>query len=139
MGEFIVAQKAIILFKKKALILQKSGVKWKVHKDKWEFVGGCLEFGENLSEGLAREIKEETGLTVCVDRLLFASTHLPIHSDEQKQFVFLYYLCRANTDNITLSDEHKDYLWATREQIKTMVDKSMLDDIISIINELEIE
>lgn len=134
MGEFIVAQKAIILYNNKILIMQKSGVKWKIHKNKWEFVGGCLEFGENLTEGLTREIKEETGLAVCVDRLLCASTHPPIHVEEQKQFVFLYYLCHANDDNVTLSDEHKDYLWATLEQVKTFVDKAMLGDVLQALD-----
>lgn len=63
MGEFIVAVKSLIIFNKKVLLIQKSGRVWKHNENKWEFVGGCLEFGESLSEGLGREVYEETRLT----------------------------------------------------------------------------
>lgn len=131
MGGFIVAVKSLIIFNKKALLLQKSGRIWKHNKNKWEFVGGCLEFGESLSEGLAREVYEETRLTVCVDRLLCASTHVPKSPTQKNQFVFLYYLSYADTDKVILSDEHKDFLWADRNQIIELVDKPILDDLIS--------
>lgn len=131
MGGFIVAVKTLIIYNKRVLLMQKSGRVWKYNKNKWEFVGGCLEFGESLSEGLAREIYEETGLTVSVDRLLCASTHVPKSPAQQKQFVFLYYLSYADTDTVILSDEHKDFLWADRKQIIELVDKPILDDLIS--------
>lgn len=37
----------------------------------WSLPGGRLEQGETLAEGLRREFREETGLTVTVDRLLY--------------------------------------------------------------------
>lgn len=141
MGGFIVAVKSLIIFNKKVLLMQKSGKVWKHNKNKWEFVGGCLEFGESLSEGLAREIYEETGLTVSVDRLLCASTHVPKSPAQQKQFVFLYYLSHTDTDKVILSDEHKDFLWADRKQVIELLDKPILDDLISntILEVLDIE
>ena len=141
MREFIVAVKSLIIINKKVLLLQKSGRVWKDNENKWEFVGGCLEFGESLSEGLTREVHEETGLTVCVDRLLCASTHVPASPVQQKQFVFLYYLGYADTDKVKLSEEHKDFLWADRKQIIELVDKPILDDITSnaILDMLDIE
>ena len=141
MREFIVAVKSLIIFNKKVLLLQKSGRVWKDNENKWEFVGGCLEFGESLSEGLIREVHEETKLTVCVDKLLCASTHVPSSPIQQKQFVFLYYLGYADTDKVKLSEEHKDFLWADRKQIIELVDKPILDDIISnaILDMLDIE
>lgn len=129
MSNFVIAQKSLILFDEKVLILQKSGFKWKENENKWDFAGGCLEFGENLPEGLAREIREETGLTVSISKLLFASTHIPV-SHGQKQFVFLYYLGYSNTDKVILSDEHKGYLWATRKQVLELVEGSLLNDLI---------
>ena len=140
-GEFIVGVKSLIVSNKKVLLLQKSGNIWKHSKNKWEFVGGCLEFRESLLEGLAREIYEETELTVHVDRLLCASTHIPTLPSQQKQFVFLYYLSYADTDKVKLSDEHKDFLWANRKQIIEMVDKPILDDLLSnaILDAIDIE
>ncbi len=40
-------------------------------KRAWSLPGGTLEFGETLEACVMREMKEETGLEVAVDRLLY--------------------------------------------------------------------
>ncbi|MCL2703480.1 MAG: NUDIX domain-containing protein [Defluviitaleaceae bacterium] len=138
MGEFIVAQKSLVIFDKKVLLLQKSGIIWKEYEGKWELPGGRLEFGESLPEGLAREIQEETGLSVYTDRLLCAAASVPAR---QKQFVFLFYLSHANTGTVTLSEEHKDFMWATRSQLLELADYSFLQgfSLHELLGDLEID
>lgn len=41
----------------------------------WEFPGGMIEEGENIPEGLAREITEETGVSVQVNELFCVSSN----------------------------------------------------------------
>ena len=43
----------------------------------WNLPGGRIEVPERITEGLRREVREETGLCVAVDRLLVVDTTSP--------------------------------------------------------------
>ena len=126
MGAIRVATKAVILYKKKALIVQRADNQYAGRH--WEFAGGGLEFGETLHDGLLREVKEETGLDVRVDKLLYVGEWMV---SPKTQIIALTYLCHADTDKVILSDEHKAFLWVTLEQMTETVDEAMLNDLIS--------
>ena len=127
MGEIRVVTKALIIYNKRALIIQRSNY-CGVGENEWEFAGGGLKFGEDLLDGLSREILEEVGLTVRIDKLLYAISRLV---NPQLQIVLLTYLCYADTDKVILSDEHKNFLWATRDQLEELLSEPMLDDLNS--------
>lgn len=125
MNEIWVATKALILYQGRALIIQRSDY-CGVGENEWEFAGGGLKFGEDLPDGLSREIKEEVGLTVRIDRLLYAVSRLV---NPHRQIVALTYLCYADADKVVLSDEHKNFLWATRKQLLELLTQPMLNDL----------
>lgn len=56
---------ACIKNKKGEILLQKRG-----DKNLWGFPGGAVELGESLEEAVIREIFEETGLKISVEKLL---------------------------------------------------------------------
>ena len=137
MGEIWVASKSLILFDRKTLIIQRSKYAGGGESE-WEIAGGGLKFGEDLIDGLRREIKEEVGLFVRVEKLLYAMTAMV---SPQRQIVGLTYLSYAENDKVTLSHEHINYLWATRKQLLEMLNKPMLDDFMknSVLDILEID
>jgi len=61
---------------------------------KWEFPGGKVDFGEHPADAIKREIKEELGVDISVDRLYDISNH--VYSDEkgQRHVILMFYLCR---------------------------------------------
>jgi 8-oxo-dGTP diphosphatase len=63
----------------------------------WSLPGGTLEVGETLDAGVAREIVEETGLTVDVGPIVEVFDRIFRDEDSRVRyhFVLIDYLCRA--------------------------------------------
>ena len=53
------SSKAIVIYRKKILLIQRDNIPGLKEADKWSLPGGGLEPGENHKEALIRELKEE--------------------------------------------------------------------------------
>lgn len=74
-NEIHVVVKGVIVSEAKMLIVKRSAED-EIGAGTWEFPGGKIEFEEAIEAALIREVSEETGLSVTVDRLLYATTFL---------------------------------------------------------------
>ena len=120
--------KALIIHRRRILLIKRSDYKNR-GKSEWDIPGGGLDFDETILDCLHREIMEETGLTVYVDRLLFAiMATVPTKTNDGR--VGLVYICHTDSDGVTLSREHTEYLWVTKTQLMEMLSKPTLDDYI---------
>lgn len=119
------SMKGMILCNNKVLILKRA-LKTNFGGGNWEFPGGKLEFGEELTEGLKREIMEETGLTVKIKKILYATS---FRIQENKQVIIINYLCQSDTNKVELSDEHTEYMWADKKDLLIYLDKRILKDM----------
>jgi 8-oxo-dGTP diphosphatase len=123
-NQIIFVVKGVIINEGKVLILKRSEEE-EVGGGTWENVGGKIEFGEEIETALMREIREETGLDINVERILYATT---FKTSPTRQIVLLTYLCTTDGKEISISTEHMDYLWATEEQLKARLPEEILND-----------
>src|ERR1035437_10558905 len=79
---------AVIVDKGRVLLARRGNERMKGH---WTLPGGLLELGESLTEGVMREVREETGLTVEVlqliellDRIHRQETRVRYRSEERR-------------------------------------------------------
>ncbi|MGW8685802.1 NUDIX hydrolase [Streptomyces sp. NPDC055817] len=77
----------------------------------WEPPGGVLELTEAPEDGVRREVFEETGLKVQVERLT------GVYKNTTRGIVALVFLCTVEGGHERLSDESTAVEWLTRDEI----------------------
>jgi ADP-ribose pyrophosphatase YjhB (NUDIX family) len=95
-----------------ALITDRSGRVLLVkpnYRDHWSLPGGVLEHGEPPHLGCAREVEEEVGLNITVDRLLVVDWAAPDHERPRPVVFFVFDGGEAGPDaDIRLQEEELD-------------------------------
>ena len=85
-------------------------------KDGWELPGGKVDPGEFFDEALVREIKEETNLDGAVGDFYEAIQDDYVHKRTVQVVMYL----KNITGDVSISDEHDNWMWANLEKIKTL-------------------
>jgi mutator protein MutT len=96
---------AVILNAEGKVFLAKRGKEARNEKQKWEFPGGSVEFGENLEDTLIREIKEEYDFAIAVEELIDVVNH--IIPQEKQHWVSPTFLCRYQSGTPRIMEPHK--------------------------------
>jgi ADP-ribose pyrophosphatase YjhB (NUDIX family) len=104
---FQVFAAAVIFDENKNILLVKSTYQ-RFHP--WGLPGGSLEYGEHPEEAVIREVWEETGLNVSIERLLLVNSWLPDR-------VGLYYLCRIMDGTFHPTEEVSEYAYFSLEAL----------------------
>ncbi|MGA9226055.1 MAG: NUDIX domain-containing protein [Mesobacillus sp.] len=123
-NKMVVVVKGVILLEGRVLIVKRAADD-EVGNNTWETVGGKMELGEDIEAALIREINEEIGITVTVDKILYATT---FKTDPTRQIILLAYLCHSESHDIKLSAEHSDFKWATKEQLELLLPPEIMKD-----------
>ena len=90
---FRVGVNAIIFDGSRVLLSLRRDIGW------WNLPGGGVEAGETVDEALHREVREETGLEVELERLV------GVYSKPQKNEVVLAFRCRATGGQLAATEE----------------------------------
>ncbi|MFH0805576.1 MAG: NUDIX domain-containing protein [Patescibacteria group bacterium] len=115
-----IAVKALIKNKDSFLILKTTDSDQNNNLSGWETPGGRLEVGEDIVNGLKREIKEETGLSV---KILFPFNAFSANVGQEDSIVGINYLAEYSGGEIRIdTNEHSSYQWINISNIKKLKD-----------------
>lgn len=78
----------------------------------WEAPGGVLELDESFEAGVQREVLEETGLAVTVERLT------GVYKNLTHGIVALVYRCRPTGGEPHPTEEAREIRWMTTEEVQ---------------------
>src|SRR5688572_15830564 len=123
---FQVFAAAVIMDENKNILLVKSTYN-RFHP--WGLPGGGLEYGEHPEEAVIREVWEETGLRVCVEKLLLINTLRPDR-------VGMYYLCRVTGGTFYPSDEVSEFAYFSLEDLPDVrpLDQDMIKRLHGLVH-----
>lgn len=98
--------------KKKILIGRRENDEY-VPELTWCFPGGRPEYGEDLEDGLKKEIKKKTGLEV--ESLGAIFVRVP---EEEEKFLLIYYLCEVIGGKEKTGEKFKEIKWVKPEELE---------------------
>ena len=104
---FQVFSAAVIFNEQKHILLVKLTYQ-QIHP--WGLPGGSLDYGEQPSEAILREMFEETGITLEIKKLLLVKTWKPDR-------VGMYYLCRIKDGEFLPSEEVSELAYFSKDNL----------------------
>jgi 8-oxo-dGTP diphosphatase len=113
----------VIIEDGRALLIRRGSEPLRGH---WSIPGGTLEIGETLQQGVARELKEETGLEVRVldvievfDRIFPAEAVDPASPGRGPRFhyVIVDYLCERISGEAQAGSDVTDVVYAREDEL----------------------
>lgn len=88
----------------------------------WEPPGGVLELSESITDGLRREVYEETSLTV------EALSLTGVYKNMRRHIVALVFRCRVLDGTPHSSEESQAFRWLDRQAVQGLVSNGHMAD-----------
>jgi 8-oxo-dGTP diphosphatase len=82
----------------------------------WEAPGGVLELAESFEDGVRREVAEETGMTINVERLT------GVYKNIERGIVALVFRCSPGVGTVHTTQEARAVRWMTLDEVRQLMD-----------------
>jgi mutator protein MutT len=105
---------AVIVYQDRVLLVRRAT---EPLKGQWTLPGGMLELGETLAQGVAREVREETGLDVEPIELLEIFDRIHREAGRVRfHYVIADYLCRVTGGELRAASDAGAVRWVERAE-----------------------
>ena len=113
----IVGVGAIIIQNGRILIVRRGS---EPGKGKWSVPGGLVELGETVKQTVVREVKEECGLDVEVDKLIDVVDSMTFDENGKLKyhFVILDFFVKLKGGELKPGNDAKEALWVPLEEVE---------------------
>lgn len=125
MEKYSILVKGIVQLEDKYLIVRKWYDDRVLEPYQWGFIDGVIEFGEAPKRAILRNVTEQTGLSVVIDRILYTWSFMT----GEVFNVGISFLCRATMAEVLLSEDLVESKWVTKEELENFVDRKIIDDL----------
>ncbi len=124
----VLVNRCIIFDKKGKFLLIKRSPNEYYAAGLWEFPGGKLDEGQDLTNALEREVIEETGLLVLpTTRIAYTESSIIARGPYKGlPYVVIIGIGKMIGGKLKLSEEHTDYKWVTYDEA---IEMSIKDEI----------
>ena len=96
---------------------------------RWEPPGGVLELGESIHDGLAREIREETGLDVEPVALT------GVYKNMNRAIIALVFRCKITGGQLAVTSEVEGFRWATEAEVCELATEAYAIRVLDALHE----
>ena len=106
----VVGVGAVVLDEHRVLLIKRGNPPL---KGQWSLPGGGVEVGETLEQAVAREVLEETGLTIEVGPIVEVLDRISRDGDGRVEyhFVLVDFVCRPGTGSLRSATDAEDAAW----------------------------
>lgn len=113
---FALSVKVIIRDADGRCLLLKRSMSSKWNKGKWDFPGGKVDPGEDFERALLREVVEETGLRITLERVAGSAES----ETSNKKVAYILLEGQTASGQVRLSSEHDEYIWVSPDELSKM-------------------
>ncbi len=112
-NKILVTQKIIVLNGEEKILSIRRSKTDPTKPLSWDLPGGLVDEGENLRDGIIRELKEETGIEIASPNLVDVFDYV---TESGTYLICIGYYVKIDSAEVILSYEHDMFEWITAEE-----------------------